>query len=192
MKYFIILILVLTTHTSFTQTRKFSINWGSDSIGYLTAQSAKTETSETIKINTNSKFSVLFIPQHMVTSSTSFFKKDTLNNNKSESQLNNDDKELATTSVCKGDYLCIKDGKKSTLKEKIKFTVSKLYFYEPKNINSIYSERHLAFCKITLHKKGVYKLTLPNGNVNYYTYKNGKLEKMTSKRMGFTLTFSAV
>lgn len=173
------------------QTNKFSIKWGKDSIGFLTAKRSKTSSSETINIFSKTRFSVLLMKQKMETNSISVFKKDSLNVNKSVSNLNNDVDEVIT-SIYKGAYFCTKDGKCEKVKGgKIKFTVSKLYFYEPVNLSKIYSERHLKFCTIIKQNDGRYKLVLPNGNVNYYTYKSGKLVNMTSTRYGTKLQFVA-
>lgn len=185
---FLFLTVLLST---FGQKHRFSIKWGKDSIGELTALRIKKGHSETIKISSDSKFTVLLMDQEMTTDCISVFRHDSLNTNTSES-VRNDDKEKVSTSFLNGSYFCLKEDKCFKLKERVKFTVSKLYFYEPKNILSIYSERHLTFCKISRVSEGRYKLELPNGNENFYSYQNGQLVEMYSKRMGFVLKFVKV
>ena len=191
MKTLLLTIFGLSIVLGFSQTQNFTVHLGDDSIGFLTAKRLKKGDSETIRITSDTKFSILLLKQKMRTNSVSIFKRDSLKVNKSESALN-DNADVVTTSHKGNEYLLSKDGKSSSLRDKISFTVSKLYFYEPKNVSSIYSERHLSFCTITPVKENMYRLVLPNGNVNYYTYKAGKLVSMTSKRYGMILKFVGV
>jgi len=57
----------------------------------------------------------------------------------------------------------------------ITYSMLSLYTREPVNLSSVYSdnfEAYLAIQKIDVHK---YKISLPDGNYNYYCYKDGVL-----------------
>jgi hypothetical protein len=68
-------------------------------------------------------------------------------------------------------------GKKSQVTKiyPITYNMLSLYSQEPENIVKVYSdnfETFLAIQKVDVHK---YKITLPDGNYNYYCYKDGVL-----------------
>lgn len=55
----------------------------------------------------------------------------------------------------------------------IRFSVVSLYFEEPKNQLTIFSDALGTTVPIKQIRKGTYRLDLPNGNFNYYNYVNG-------------------
>ncbi len=71
-------------------------------------------------------------------------------------------------------YDMMVDDEQTVLKEKIDYTMTTLYYDEPKNVDKVFSERYATFCTIKPVGKGKYELTLPNGKKNYYNYVNGK------------------
>lgn len=66
---------------------------------------------------------------------------------------------------------------------------STLYFAEPVNLKQIYSDVYAAFLNIEKVSNGVYKLILPDGNVNYYYYTHGICSKVHIERTLFTVEF---
>jgi hypothetical protein len=73
--------------------------------------------------------------------------------------------------------------KRMTIPEKeIKVTTSNLFFTEPLNADSVYSERFLQFCKLSRSGNGKYELHLPDGTINNYTYTNNQLEEILIDR----------
>ena len=57
--------------------------------------------------------------------------------------------------------------------------VSQLYFEEPVNLSSIFSEAFLKPVPIAKTGASTYELKLPDGNVNHYTYVNGVCTTVT-------------
>ena len=77
-------------------------------------------------------------------------------------------------------YLVIKNEKKeTTLNNKISYTTILLYFKEPVNINSCYSEQDGSFNTIVSLGNHSYKKINSKGKENTYYYKNGILKKAT-------------
>jgi hypothetical protein len=77
----------------------------------------------------------------------------------------------------KGTQYIIHAGEKSEVAKiyPITYNMLSLYSKEPENIIRVYSDNFQTFIpieKTSLHK---YKITLPDGNYNYYYYKNGVL-----------------
>jgi len=73
----------------------------------------------------------------------------------------------------KGDkFILTLDGIENIWTESIPYSVSQIYFYEPKDGQKVFSQqfaRFLTFQEVSPHK---YLLSSPDGD-NYYTYKNG-------------------
>ncbi|MFT3703151.1 MAG: hypothetical protein QM802_12310 [Agriterribacter sp.] len=70
-------------------------------------------------------------------------------------------------------YLVTGDGKSGEVNAAINYTTVCLMHTEPENISQVFSENFRQFVglkKIAAHK---YALQLPDGNENYYTYKDG-------------------
>lgn len=68
-------------------------------------------------------------------------------------------------------YVFTKDGKKSNLKtKKIYYSLTSMYFKEPKRISRIFSERFGRYLPLKMTSNRTYELSLPNGSKNYYTY----------------------
>jgi uncharacterized protein DUF6134 len=57
----------------------------------------------------------------------------------------------------------------------ITYNMLSLYSREPENISQVYSDNFQSFIAIQKTDQHKYKITLPDGNYNYYYYKNGVL-----------------
>ncbi|RAJ10596.1 hypothetical protein LX64_00201 [Chitinophaga skermanii] len=84
-------------------------------------------------------------------------------------------KNKTTTQLVDKNYQIVHDGKKSELKQAIQFVVGDLYFTEPKDIKSVYSETQGQMLDIRALNDGQYELIMPDGKKNVYTYAKGKL-----------------
>lgn len=73
--------------------------------------------------------------------------------------------------------------------EAVTWTTARMYFEEPVNQRTIFVESVLKACPLKCVGSGLYKLTLPGGKVNTYTYRNGKLEEIHVDRSFFDLVF---
>lgn len=72
-----------------------------------------------------------------------------------------------------------KDQDTTYLKGSITRCVSQLYFEEPVNLSSVFSEAFLQQVPIRKSSTGTYELKLPDGRVNHYTYVNGVCTTVT-------------
>ena len=77
-------------------------------------------------------------------------------------------------------YQVIKNGKnEATITNAISYATVQLYFEEPKNITTCYSEQNGNFNTIIAMGDHVYKKVNASNNENLYYYKNGLLTKAT-------------
>jgi hypothetical protein len=55
----------------------------------------------------------------------------------------------------------------------IHHSVLSLYYQEPVNVSKIYSDNYQQYVDIKKVENSKYQVIFPNGNINYYSYKNG-------------------
>ena len=95
-----------------------------------------------------------------------------------------------TTIAAGKDYKLTDDGKSTVASiDPIRYNMLLLYTTIPEGITKVYSansQKHLDIKKLEDNR---YRLTLPDGKFNYYTYKNGICTKVEIVRKLFTLEF---
>lgn len=90
---------------------------------------------------------------------------------------------FASTTWDGSQYLVHTDKGKFTVSEPATYSVVSLYFKEPPpGTYKIFSEQIGQFVPLEKIGSESYRYKLPNGDLNIYTYKNGKLEEVTMKR----------
>lgn len=70
-------------------------------------------------------------------------------------------------------HLSDKDGANGSLKQSIFCSTASLYFNEPGNIKSVFSEKFQKMIPIQKIDSRKYRISLPNGNTTTYTYSSG-------------------
>lgn len=95
-----------------------------------------------------------------------------------------------TTIATGKEYKLTDDGVSTTTSfDPIRYNMLLLYTTIPESISKVYSanfQKHLDIKKVEHNR---YRLTLPDGKFNYYTYKNGICTKVEIVRKLFTLQF---
>jgi hypothetical protein len=85
-------------------------------------------------------------------------------------------------------YLIDADGKTGTIKNKpINSNLILLYFSEPLNLRQVYSGNFQQFVDVKPVGDHTYKIDLPDGNYNYYTYQNGICVKVEVHNSMYTV-----
>ena len=95
------------------------------------------------------------------------------------------------TTIASGtSYKLVDDGVSKLIScNPIRYNMLLLYTNIPEAINKVYFDnfqKHLDIKKVEANK---YRLILPDGNYNYYTYRNGVCSKVDVERTFFTLQF---
>jgi hypothetical protein len=113
---------------------------------------------------------------------TSYFKKGILTDSESILERNNRIREQCRVRLEKGKYGIIRRNENKVFLEKtISTTLISMYFSEPRNVNTVFSERFGDYCELKALSSGVYEVTLPMGGSIRYYYKNGLCYKTESK-----------
>jgi hypothetical protein len=94
-------------------------------------------------------------------------------------QLNGNEKANKQHQADNKQYI-IHKGKSSEVTKNYPITYSMLSLYskEPENVNRVYSDNFETFIAIQKTDAHKYKIELPDGNYNYYYYKNGVLNQV--------------
>lgn len=69
----------------------------------------------------------------------------------------------------------------------IKNTLTNLYYEEPIDIHTIYSERYGQMCSMKKISEGIYAVRLPNGKQSIYSYSNGLCNEVQAELAGWKL-----
>jgi hypothetical protein len=94
----------------------------------------------------------------------------------------------------RGDHYVVNKGNsdQAIMLNGVSYNQTSLYFTEPTAIKQLYSDIYLTMLDIKKVSNGVYKLLLPDGNVNYYYYTDGVCSKVKIDRMLFSVEFVLV
>ncbi len=88
--------------------------------------------------------------------------------------VNGKDKAKRQTSAVGNAYHTLADGKKGIINQSaIDYNLIQLYCFEPINKSRVYSDNFQRFLPIKVTGKNVYRIDLPDGNYNEFTYKSG-------------------
>ncbi len=161
-----------------SQEMMYTTSWKNDSIGYLKAEREQVQDSEYYNINSITEFRVLF------SFSLNYQYENEYRNGKlysasANNSLNQKDRDQSSIIWQNNHYVLSVNDKTEKLKDQdIWFTVSKLYYYEPIEVNTIFSERFGKFLTLEKLEQGKYVLTKPDGRKNIYYYDKGICRKV--------------
>lgn len=171
------LFLVIQTLYGFGQTANFSIfSTDKDLLGNLKVVSTKSDTATTISVT------CLFTVKLLITIDvryilTTVFKENQLYTGEIRTYRNNELHSAMNTDKVGNHYIFTKDGKQSVYANPILFSESMLYFNEPNDLASIYSEFDGVEKSIFEPSLGHYRIRNPlNGNFSDYFYESGLLK----------------
>lgn len=167
----------------------FNIVHNGNSIGKLYAEKKQDNESVVYKSATNISYH-LVVSIKVVHENEVVFKNGNFQNSSIISQIGKHKKNEYITSNNNGKISYSVNGKEVRKVDNINATVTQLFFEEPVNIESVYSEEKGEFHKIKPLSKGVYLKSDSKGNKNTYYYKNGELQKIDIDTS--TISFSMV
>ncbi|WP_343304241.1 DUF6134 family protein [Chitinophaga niabensis] len=154
------------------QSHTYEIRYANNTIGLL---DVKQETNgPTRKIHIKSRIQMKLLSR-METDITAEYHNNILIRAKaSRVSKGADSKETSTEKTEKG-YNVVRKGQPATINREITYSVSELYFSEPKELKEVYSETHGAFLPIKQLADKRYEVVMPDDKRIYYRYEKGKL-----------------
>ncbi len=174
----ILLAVVVCCLNSAAQQMRFRVVRNDEVIGHVLANQVKQQEITSISIESLTKIKLLW------GFSINIKQADTFSNGLLTAAyfnkvINNKEKLCHRMQWCRSFYHVRRKGDEDLRQpQPVYYTTSSLYFTEPVNITDVYSPNFLAFGKMRKVAINKYELQLPDGNKNYYSYKNGICEKV--------------
>jgi hypothetical protein len=194
-KNLIIVLLVSMALPGFTKGEevRFEILMKGNSIGTISAQKQVVNDKTTYKVSSKASSRVVF-KYVRETIAEVIFSGGKIESSDAKQIMNKELKEHRITRWKGSSYACKKDkgAEQVSFKKPIKLCTSMLYFHEPKGQKFIFAENYQALCPVELIQPGIYKVTLPQGKVNHYVYKNGSLDEIHVYRTMANLVFKRI
>ena len=155
------------------QFRQYSIIYKGDKVGTMQYyQRVKADTSY-FKIISDVKMRFLF-QVAVFSMEESYFNNGRMTYSNFFRDVNGTRKASRQTRAANNNYQAYADGKQvASYPGTIEYNVAHLYCQEPVNIRSVYSDAFQQFLVIEKVENHKYKIRLPDGNYNHYSYLNG-------------------
>lgn len=187
-----LLLLTITLLPGFAKTEqvRFDIFMKGRAIGSIKAQQEIKQDQTIYRVTSTASFRVI-VKYVRETIAEVIFSGGKIQLSDAKQIMNQQLKEHRVTQWKGANYACKKDegAEHPSFKKPIKLCTSMLYFQEPVGQAFIFAENYQELCPVELVSPGTYKITLPQGKVNHYIYKNGQLEEIKVFRSMVNLTF---
>jgi len=190
--YIVVFLLVLWSASwVYGQEHTYTVHRGGKEIGIITASLTKSLHTQTYEILSDVTFKILWKSYHRKTSNLVVYEHETMKASYSGVYMNDDLEDSTRVNLQQNSYQGYKhpDDTFSFFDADLRFTTAKLYFQEPLGVKKVYSERFLQYCTLEALGDHKYKLNLPSGKTNYYTYVDSALAEVFIDRTWFDLKF---
>ncbi len=173
------------------QKSTYSITAAGKEIGQISTLLVKSGNTETYKVVSEVNFKVLWNHYNRKTDNLAIFENGILQKSHSGVYMDHELEDSASMVLNNDKYSCYRyPDKTSTFSDSLlQFTSVQLYYKEPIGFDKIYSERFLDYCRVEKLGNHKYKIHLPNGKQNIYTYVDGILTEVFVDRTWFNLRF---
>jgi len=185
----IILFLSLLSIPVFSQQplQKYTVLYKGEKVGEMQIQQKMAGDTTHFKMISDVKMRMV-ISIHVVTLEESSFNRDKMLHSSVIRKVHGSPKVNRQTRSSENKYLTFSDGKPGPVNnEMISYNLTRLYCMEPVNHKKVYSDAFQQFLTIQQLEKHKYKITLPDGNYNYYYYQNGICNKVEIYHSFYTL-----
>lgn len=178
---FLTTVFILWCTASFCQKLKFDVYLFSNKIGETIVERRDSAGQKRYTLRSHTDVKVLFVEKKSVMSTNVFFDKDGKLLSCAFQNIKNDER-IFTTSVRDGTtrFFVNKDGEKTVVPAPITYSSIMLYFFEPPDMQRVYSERVGEFFQMVRQPDGTYLASL-DGHFASYTYRAGKLVELEMK-----------
>jgi ABC-type methionine transport system ATPase subunit len=184
------LAVLLTNHTSAfaqEQTTKYNVLHSGKVVGHLDLYQKRT--GENLYLRMISEVKMRFIFSIRVNcNEESTFENGRLMSSRVLRNVNGKEKANRQTTAVGDAYQTLAEGKGGKVNQKdISANLMLLYTHEPADNAQVYSDNFQQFLKVKQAGNHVYRIDLPDGNYNYYTYTNGICSKVDIHHSLYTI-----
>lgn len=174
------------------QNASFNILKGGEVIGNIQATRKVSGDHTYYSMISNSEFSILW--KNTVESTTvTEYDKDIMLSCGAHMRINGDMRDSSHMAMVDDQSRCYVHPKNYFIHTgTVEWTTARMYYEEPVGQLRIFVESVMGYCPMQATGKGTYKLNLPEGKVNHYTYVGGILQEILVVRSMFDLVFRRV
>jgi hypothetical protein len=170
---FIMLLLFSFALYAQEQTREYNVSYKGSNVGSMQLYQNKTGANVYMKMVSNVQMNFI-VNIKVNTEEESFFQSGKLIYSNVSRKVNGKEKADKQTKATGDIYQTSSDGKPGSINNKlIDYNFILLYCNEPVNIQIVYSDNFQQFLQIQKVSDHKYKIELPDGNYNYYSFQNG-------------------
>jgi hypothetical protein len=167
------LIIVPVVANSQSQKLQYCIIRNGKSIGMIHLSQSTTGSGTEIKLESEIKFSFLF-SFTAASREECKYENGILQYSLFNRRVNGHENANKVTTICNASYhVTGKDHEKVLECFPIRYCLLCMFCNEPTSISKVYSHNLEQFLDVEKLEPNKYKVTMPDGNYNYYTYKNG-------------------
>lgn len=191
-----LLVLVFTSNMAPAFSQKLNLNYkvvnNGNTIGWVKIQKINNGNASSIVLTSEVKRRIIFLLT-VEEKQDAYFDGNGMITSSIYRKVN-DNVKMNQQTIYKGNYYEINNPKtsKRVVLQQIKYNLLSMYIREPVNIDKVYSETFMRYLAIEPRGKSIYKLNLPDGNTNYYHYKDGICSKVVMEHSLFTIEFVRV
>ena len=173
-----ILLSLLVFIISAQEPLDYDITYKGDNVGSMRMFQKKSGTSVFIKMVSSVQMRFIFSIK-ILSEEESVFKDGKLVYSMIKRNVNGKENTNKLTKASGDIYQTSSGGRRNTNKDiLIDYNLHLLYIYEPVNIKKVYSDNFQQFVPIQKIAAHQYKVPLPDGNYNYYSFENGICSKV--------------
>lgn len=160
------------------EVHRYSILYKGDKVGFMQIVQQKSGDSTRYKMVSDVKMSMIF-RIHVATTEESLFIHDRLVSSSVVRNVNGNDRVNRQLAAVNDRYTLSNQGKKQTsAADAINYNLTRLYCSEPATRTRVWSDAYHEYLKVQQVSPHKYKVTLPDGDYNYYYFNNGICNKV--------------
>jgi len=169
------------------QVTKYNVMHGSKVVGRLDLYQKRTGDDVCLKMVSAVKMKFIFSIK-VDCNEESYFQNGKLVSSHVLRKVNDKQKADRQTKATADGYQTIAEGKCGKIDQKaINTNLMMLYCHEPANNSQVYSDNFQQFLKVKQTGEHIYRIDLPDGNYNYYSYTNGICSKVDIHHSLYTI-----
>jgi hypothetical protein len=174
------------------QTLNYNVLHSGNTVGHMKLQQVKDGDDTFLKIASDVKMRFVFSIQVNIQEDSHYRNGKLLCSHVSR-KVNGKQKADKLTKANGDSYQLTDDGKTSSINQKqINNNLTMMYLQEPVGLSQIYSDNFQQFVQVKQVESHTYRINLPDGNYNYYTYTNGICSKVDIHHSLYTIQIQLV
>lgn len=174
------------------QTLNYNVLHSGNTVGHMKLQQVKDGDDTFLKIASDVKMRFVFSIQVNIQEDSHYRNGKLLCSHVSR-KVNGKQKADKLTRANGDCYQLTDDGKISSINQKqISNNLTMMYLQEPVGLSQIYSDNFQQFVQVKQVESHTYRINLPDGNYNYYTYTNGICSKVDIHHSLYTIQIQLV